>query len=154
MPNADHLEKFRFKPGCAPGPGAPRRRPLSEAADERLRTVLPEELRVQLSVIVVNGVKRQIGGLPKGSTYADAIVWGLTKKAIQGDKDCAKELRESAEGRSSMRIELLPQADREILLQVEFEDSPLTRRLAERVIDVDENDDDPPAEPSDEAQKR
>jgi hypothetical protein len=83
-----------WKPGeRVPGAGRPRKRPISEAYDELLRELLPEQERMALK-------------LPKGTTWARAIALSRGRKALTraGVLD-AKEMREATEGRAMQRIE-------------------------------------------------
>lgn len=84
----------RFKPGNPGGPGAPRKRPITEEYDEVVRELLPEKERRAL-------------GLPPGTTWGRAIALSRARHALlkTGVAD-AKEMREAIEGKSTQRIEL------------------------------------------------
>jgi hypothetical protein len=141
MPTEKQLANLRppWKPGeHVPGAGRPRKRPQSEANDERLREVLPEPMRVALNKMSIGGAPLRSELLKKGATWADAIALGLSKKALQGDSFAAKELRESVEGKSVQRFELGAPEDRGFSVSVSFEPLPekLQKKLGGEVIDV------------------
>jgi hypothetical protein len=116
--------KDQFKKGNPGGPGAPRKRPQSEANEERLRLELPEDVRCMLK-------------LWKHATYADAIALQLSRKAIKGDVLAAKELRESVEGRSVQRVEVGTAGSSDCELRVIWEPA-LVRPLTKKDIEVRE----------------
>jgi hypothetical protein len=102
-------------------PGRPRKRPSSEANEDFLRMEIPEAWRRAMNSVSVDGVKTQVEILKPGATFADAISYGLGKKAMLGDPACAKELRESVEGRSVQRVELSSPEDHGFEFSVRYE---------------------------------
>jgi hypothetical protein len=100
----------RFQPGHAPLPGAgrPRNRPQSEASDDFLRMEIPEPWRKAMNKVTVDGRPTTVEILKPGATFADAIAYGLGKKAMTGDAVAAKELREAVEGKATQRFEFTP----------------------------------------------
>jgi Family of unknown function (DUF5681) len=117
--NADVVKEYRFKPGQSGNPlGRPRKRPQSEANDERLRSLLDNATRIKM-------------GLPVGATQADGISWMLVEKAKRGDVFAAKELRESVEGKSVQRHELGGPTETGWKVSVEYE--PLGEETIRRV---------------------
>jgi hypothetical protein len=107
-----------FQPGHVGMGGRPRRRPQSEAHDQRLRAPLDNETRIKMK-------------LAPGATQADAISWMLVEKAKRGSVLAAKELRESVEGKSTQRFELNPVSERGWTVNVEYE--ALTPESAQRM---------------------
>ncbi len=106
-----------WKPGQSGNPtglnaGRPRKRPLTEAYDDRLRSLVPPEVRMAMK-------------LPKDATWADAIALGIARKAIAGDVNAAKEQREATEGKAPQRIEIATPKDREIKLRIEWGSAPI-----------------------------
>jgi hypothetical protein len=79
-------------------PGAPRKRALSGAYDAVLRQPLPAEFRAALLRANIR--------LPKNASWSDAIALSMARAALKANVLAAKELREGAEGRASMRIEM------------------------------------------------
>lgn len=134
--NIKNLRPWTSKDGDNPpprSPGAPRKRPQSEANDDLLRMTLPEDWRKAINTVKVDGVRKPVELLKPGATFADAIAVGLGKKAIAGDATCAKELRESVEGRSVQRIEMSAPEDRGFEVRVTFESPTAPRRPAPEV---------------------
>jgi hypothetical protein len=135
-PRTDHLLEHQFKPGNPGGPGGKRKRPVSEANDDLLRLEIPVEMLDSLNMAIVHGVKRNMKVLKPGATWADAIAYGLVKKAVQGEVPAAKELRESVEGKSTQRIELISHEDRQVELSVVFENAVAPRNPnVDRIIE-------------------
>ena len=118
-PRTDQLEKHRFKPGTINSPGRPkgiRKREQSEAHEQILRSPLFPKIR-----------KRFIEGgyiVPPGATIADGISVALAIKALAGDVAAAKELRESAEGKARIRVEVEDKTKQQPRLVVVFENVP------------------------------
>jgi hypothetical protein len=134
-PSEKSLANLRhFKPGNPGGPGAPRKRPMSEANDDLLRMEIPEDMLRGLNMAVIAGVRKDMKILKPGATWADAIAYGLVKKALLGEVPAAKELRESVEGKSTQRIELISHEDKQVELSVVFE-TAFGQRNVERVIE-------------------
>lgn len=87
-----------WQPGeRVPGAGRPKKRPISEAYDDLLRSALPQRERVAL-------------GLPKGTTWAEAIALARGRQALSTRSASAvlstKEMREGVEGKSTQRVEV------------------------------------------------
>lgn len=83
-------KRTRFQPGHhRPGPGRPKRL-LSDAYAEQLSEPLTPAERAALK-------------LGPGSVVADGIARSLTRKALRGDRESSKELREATEGKSDTR---------------------------------------------------
>ena len=102
-------------------PGRSRKRPQSEANDDLLRTEIPDAWRKAMNSVMMDGRKQNVEILKKGATFADAIAYGLAKKAMIGDATAAKELRESVEGKSVQRVELSSPEDKGFEVRVTFE---------------------------------
>jgi hypothetical protein len=111
-----------WQPGeRVPGAGRPRKRPLSEAYDSLLRQPLPEAERKAL-------------GLPKGTTWAEAIAAARARHALRSSGvESAREMREAVEGKATQRFELMPGEDRTPEFVVVYA-SPIPG--LEKVIDV------------------
>jgi hypothetical protein len=119
-PRTDQLAP-KWRPGQSGNPfGRPRKRPQAEASDDLLRTEMPEVMRKQLNTIMVNGRATIVEILKKGATFADAIAYGLTKKAMQGDAAAAKELADRVEGKATQRIELQNPSDKRFEVAVTY----------------------------------
>jgi hypothetical protein len=127
----------RFKPGAEwrgnPG-GRPPKRPQSEANDALLRMPASAEVVVALREF----------GLKPGATVADVVAVCLYREALKGNVQAAKELRESVEGKSVARVELLTQEEKTIELAVVFDNVPDSVRdrllpASQRVIDVEDD---------------
>lgn len=119
-----------FQPGVSGNPaGRPRKRPQSEANDELLRSEVPEIMRTSMN----KGMGKEV--LAKGATWADAIAYGLARKAVAGDSAAAKELRESVEGKSVQRVELTSPEDKGFEVKVSFE-MPASPRIEKRIASV------------------
>lgn len=114
-------------------PGRPRKRPQSEANDDLLRMEIPESMLRQLNTVMQNGRAVQMQILKAGATWADAIAYGLAKKAVMGDATAAKELRESVEGKSVQRVELTSPEDKGFEVKVTFE-LPAAQRQVEKTV--------------------
>src|SRR5262249_13133594 len=97
-PRTDHLKATRFKPGHPGLGGRPRKRPQSEAHEEFLRSPLLPVMRLKFQNA---GLK-----IPANATNADGISIALGLRALRGDVNAGKELRESVEGKSKIRVEL------------------------------------------------
>ncbi len=120
MPSDAFLAQ-QFKPGQSGNlAGRPRKRPQSEANEELLRSEVPEIMRVSMN----KGMGKEV--LKKGACWADAIAYGLARKAVAGDSTAAKELRESVEGKSLMRFEVGSPGNTAYEVKVTFE-TPLAR---------------------------
>jgi hypothetical protein len=88
------MKAKQWQPGQSGNPhGRPRKRPISEAYEDRAQMTLDEDLCRALK-------------LAKGSTYADAAALAVFRAAIKGRPDAARELREAIEGKQSQRLEL------------------------------------------------
>jgi hypothetical protein len=120
----------QFKPGCAPGPGRPKRRPITERYAVLAETPIEEDERKELK-------------LPEGSTYADAAVHAVYRRAMKGDTSAIREIREALEGKSEKPI-----ADERSISELITEaDATLTRPTGlglkeeeeETVVDADAN---------------
>lgn len=117
-----------FQPGCAPGPGRPRKRPLSDAYAEQLRTTFPLKMCKAL-------------GIPLGSTWAEALTEVAFRTALKSTEvgvSQRKEIREAIEGKAPVRYEL--RQDGEIEFRVVYE-QPLQRHRLEdekKIIDVEQ----------------
>src|SRR5690349_2195648 len=101
MPSEASLRNLiHYKPGQSGNPaGRPRKRPLSEAYDNLLRELLPEQERKALK-------------LPVGTTWAEAIASSRARHALtRAGVESARELREAVEGRATQRVELSPTSD-------------------------------------------
>lgn len=81
----------RSKPGSAPGPGRPKRRPITERYAALAETPIEEKERKKLK-------------LPEGATYADAAVHAVYREAMKGDTGAIREIREALEGKSAKPI--------------------------------------------------
>jgi hypothetical protein len=93
-PNGTPANLKPFQVGNPGGPGRPRKRPISEAYDDLLRTQLPETERKAL-------------GLKPGVTWAEAIALSRARHALtRAGVESARELREAVEGRATQRVEL------------------------------------------------
>jgi hypothetical protein len=95
MPTEKQLANLRppWKPGeRVPGAGRPRKRPISEAYDDLVRSIAPANVRTAM-------------GLGKDATWADCIALGQARKAVRGDAVAAKEVREGIEGKATQRFE-------------------------------------------------
>jgi hypothetical protein len=135
MPSERSLANLKpFVPGQSGNPGGRRKRVLSEANERLLASPIPEVMRRALNAVKAGGQKMQIELLKPGAVWADAIALGLAKKGVAGDPICAKELRESSEGRLPFAVELHEEA--EININVSFERNPLTNKQSE-LIDVE-----------------
>jgi hypothetical protein len=145
MPTEKQLANLRppWKPGeRVPGAGRPRKRPISEAYDDLVRSVAPGPVRAAL-------------GLGKDATWADCIALGQARRAVKGDSACAKEVREGVEGKSTQRIELGAPGKGEGVYEfvVTYENAVpgiterLQKKLDGQVIDVKPED---PSEPEEE----
>ncbi len=92
-------------------PGRPRKRPMSEANDDLLRRAAPPQVVLALCKL----------GLPKDATNVDVLALCLFREGLAGNVYAVKELRESVEGKATQRIELLSHEDREVNINVSFE---------------------------------
>jgi len=140
MPNPKGNPQYLkpWKPGESGNPaGRPRKRPQSEAHEDFLRMVLPDSFRKELNKInrikLANGREIPMDFLMPGATMADAIAVGLGKRALGGDATCAKEMRESVEGKATQRFEL-SSADSGIEVRVSFEAPVTARNRMEREV--------------------
>jgi hypothetical protein len=123
-----NLGPHRFKVGNPGGPGAPRKRPQSEANEAMLRRVMPEKVRNSMNA----GLNEPY--LQKGSSNADGVSFALLKRAWTGDANAARELRESVEGKSVARHEISGPDNRKWVVEVCYE--PLPELSAPAVIDL------------------
>jgi hypothetical protein len=99
-------KQYQFKKGTSGNPGGrPRRRVLSEAYAAQLELEVPKEVRVAMK-------------LKEGATWADAIAVGLTRRAVRGGHEAARELREAVEGKAVQRLSI--DAEGTIDLQVVY----------------------------------
>lgn len=73
--------------------GRPRKQPISEEYALRAGMELPESLRLGLK-------------LPKGATYAAALVLGQFRAGIKGNTVAAKEIADRVEGRARLPVEV------------------------------------------------
>src|SRR2546423_1749008 len=133
-----NLKPYRAGESGNPG-GRPRKRPQSEASDDLLRSTIPEVLRTSMNKGMGNDV------LKKGATWADAIAYGLARKAIAGDAAAAKELADRVEGKPTQRIELTRTED----CTPEFVVVYATQIPGARTIDVKPEKELPPGAPAD-----
>jgi len=86
------IERYQFKPGQSGNPGGrPRRKPISERYEYLAEVPLLEDVRLLL----------QLG---PGSTYADAAAIQQFRAAIKGDTSAMREIRESIEGKATIRV--------------------------------------------------
>jgi hypothetical protein len=88
---------------------------MTEAYDNWLRSECPADIRAVLK-------------LGKDATMADAVAHGLGRRALRGDYNAARELREAVEGRSMQRVELMG-ADNTITVEVEWAEAKPPRAL-------------------------
>ena len=130
MPTETSISNLKpaWQPGQSGNPhGRPRKRPQSEANEELLRAEVPEVMRVSMN----KGMGKEV--LKKGACWADAIAYGLARKAVAGDATAAKELRESVEGKSVQRVELTSPEDKGFEVKVTFEMPAKARIIEERI---------------------
>jgi uncharacterized protein DUF5681 len=81
-----------FKPG-RPGPGRPRKLPITDRYRKAVEEPLPDVIRLRLK-------------LKKGATVGDAIARAMAWQAIRGDVPAVREITDRLEGRATERIEL------------------------------------------------
>jgi hypothetical protein len=99
-PNGTPANLKPFQVGNPGGPGRPRKRPISEAYDDLLRTQLPETERKALK-------------LKPGVTWAEAIALSRARHALtRAGVESAREMREATEGKAVARFELGSGEDR------------------------------------------
>lgn len=79
-------------------PGRPPKRPQSEAYEDWLREPVSKEKIAQFRL---DGII-----LKDSATNATVVAMAMGRKAIRGDVNAAKEMREAVEGKSISRIEL------------------------------------------------
>jgi hypothetical protein len=108
-----------FQHGNPGGPGRPRKRPQSEAHEEFLRSPLLQKERIRFANAGYH--------LPKNATNADGITLAMGLKAMRGDVNAGKELRESVEGKSKIRVEIEDQTKQVPRLVVVFEGNQPTK---------------------------
>src|SRR6266446_2827789 len=108
-------------------PGRPRKRPMSEANDDLLRRAAPPQVVLALCKL----------GLPKDATNADVLALCLFREGLAGNVYAIKELRESVEGKATQRIELVSHEDRQLDINVTFENLGLKHKPVEQVIDME-----------------
>jgi hypothetical protein len=139
MPTEKQLANLRpWKKGECPNPGGRRKRPQSDANLALLLSPIPQ--------FMLNAINRNGKLLEKGATWAQAISIGQARKAIAGSSECAKELRESVEGKAPARIELTEEKTVEV--RVVFDPPPAKKRKPiDDVIDVPAIADTPEPEP-------
>lgn len=99
-----------------------------------LRMEIPEPWRVAMNSVNMEGRKQNVEILKKGATFADAIAYGLAKKAMIGDATAAKELRESVEGKSVQRVELTTPEDKGFQVNVTFEAPEPARKVDPKIV--------------------
>jgi hypothetical protein len=119
----------RFKVGNPGGPGRPKKRPQTEANESVLNAQVPEPIWRALKAF----------GLKKDATWAEAIALSLAHQAVvKGNVLASKELRESVEGRSVQRHELLSHEDKKVTISVEYESAVASREEQERLAQLPE----------------
>ena len=108
-----------------------------------LRMEIPEAWRRAINSVTIDGRRTTVEILKPGATFADAIAYGLSKKAMAGDATAAKELRESVEGKSVQRVEITSPEDRGFEVRVTFEmpfikpkPEPAIPAIADQVIEA------------------
>jgi hypothetical protein len=89
--------------GGADREGRSKKRPISDRYAELLELPVPEK-------------ERRKHGLPEGATYGDALAVATFNRALEGQPDAIREIRESIEGKSSQRKE--PKDDGEIRVSI------------------------------------
>lgn len=126
-----------WKPGQSGNPkGRPKKRPQSEAYSRLVRSEIPHELIPILNRIVVRDQPKSMKLLEPGDTWAEAIGIGLMKKAIAGDVPAAKELRESIEGKSTQRVEIMNPQDRRQHVEISFRQAEINNPSAIRASET------------------
>jgi hypothetical protein len=98
---------------------------MSEANDDLLRRAAPPQVVLALCKL----------GLPKDATNADVLALCLFREGLAGNVYAVKELRESVEGKATQRIELLSHEDREVNINVSFEN--LLGHKHTEIVDVE-----------------
>src|SRR5260370_14781781 len=76
-------------------------------------------------------------GMPLDATNADVVALSMGWQAVGGNVLAAKEVREAVEGKSTQRIELVSHEDRQLDINVTFENLGLKHKPVEQVIDVE-----------------
>jgi hypothetical protein len=87
--------------------GRPRKQQISEEYALRAGMELPESLRLGLK-------------LPKGATYAAALVLGQFRAGIKGNTPAAKEIADRVEGRVPLPMEVETPEGREVRIEVVY----------------------------------
>ena len=91
--NEENGRSFGIKPaGGADSGSRSKKRPISDRYAELIELPLPES-------------ERRKHGLPEGATYGDALAVITFNRALEGQPDAVREIRESIEGKSSQRKE-------------------------------------------------
>src|SRR6266478_1406868 len=126
MPSDAFLAQ-QYKPGQSGNvKGRPRKRPMSEAYDDLLRSPLPER-------------ERKLLGLKAGTLWCEAIALARGRAALTrtGTLD-SKELREGVEGKAAQRFELSGPEGAAWEVKVIFEMPPARLRAGgeKEIIDV------------------
>jgi hypothetical protein len=105
--NEENIAKHKWQPGVSGNPaGRPKKQPITTAYRDRADEPIPEEMRTQLNIIVVNGVRKNAELLKPGATWADAIALGQAQKAVAGDATSAKEFADRIEGKAVQRLQI------------------------------------------------
>ena len=91
--NEENGRSFGIKPaGSADSGSQSKKRPISDRYAALVELPLPEK-------------ERRKHGLPEGATYGDALAVVMFNRALEGQSDAVREIRESIEGKSSQRKE-------------------------------------------------
>jgi len=102
--NEENGRSFGIKPaGGADSGSRSKKRPISDRYAELIELPLPES-------------ERRKHGLPEGATYGDALAVVMFNRALEGQPDAVREIRESIEGKSSQRKQ--PKDDGEIRVSI------------------------------------
>lgn len=90
---ANHLAKYRFKPGVSGNPeGRPKKKPITQRYEYLLEELAPAEVLAAY-------------GLKKGATYGDVIAINMVNQAIQGEVPATKEITDRVEGKSYIVVQ-------------------------------------------------
>jgi hypothetical protein len=109
MAGKGRIENLRppWKPGESGNPdGRPKKRPISDRYNSFAETPLPKKRRLEL-------------GLPRGTTYGDALTMRLFDAAIDGNCRAAREIREAIEGRPNEPSETIQSPIRDVKVIVD-----------------------------------
>ena len=105
--NEENIAKHKWQPGVSGNPaGRPKKQPITTAYRDRADEPIPDDMRKQLNIIVVNGVRKNAELLKPGATWADAIALGQAQKAVAGDATNAKEFADRIEGKAVQRLQI------------------------------------------------